>query len=94
MEPIDKHIDLIFLKFYKSMGYSEIPQDAMRASIRDYLLDSHDNDMEALSVQMEIEQLKGVEIDANYYKKEYKKIKDKLNDKIKELSYMGEDKVN
>ena len=92
MQSIDKHIDLILIKFHKAMGYSDLPQEKMRESIRDYLLATHDKDMEALSVQMEIEQLQGMEINSTYYKKEYKKIKDNLDIRIKELSYMGEDK--
>ena len=91
MQSIDKHIDLIILKFQKAMGHSEISQEKMRASIRDYLLEGHDSDMETLSVQMEIDQLKGVVIDSVYYKQEYTKIKDRLDERIKTLSYMGED---
>lgn len=93
MESVDKYIDLIMIKFYQAMGYSEIPQEKIREIIKDYLLNSHDEDMQALAVQMEVEQLQGKEINAEFYKKEYSKIKAKLNDRVRELSYIGEDRV-
>lgn len=93
MQSIEKHIDTIMIKFKKANGYSELPQDTLRDTLKDYLMESHSADMEALSVQMEIEQLQGVKIDEAYYKKEYTKIKHRLNDRIAELIYMGEDKV-
>lgn len=92
MQTIDKQIDQIMFKISVSYGYSELSQDKLRASIRDYLLESHDADMEALSVQMEIEQMSGIKIDSEWYKTEYTKIKNRLNDRILELAYMGEDK--
>ena len=90
MQPIEKHIDLVLIKFRAAGGYSELSQDSLRAAIRDYLLEIHDRDMETLGVQMDIEQQLGKTIDQAFYKKEYTKIKNNLNDRIKELSYMGD----
>lgn len=90
MQPIDKHIDLIVIKFHNAKGYSEVSQDRLRASIRDYLLNFHDEEMESLAAQMELEQLANKPIDQEFYKKNYKQIKNKLDDRIKELGYMGE----
>jgi hypothetical protein len=91
MQVIDKHIDMILIKFRKSGGYSELPEESLRAVIRDHLLNEHDNDLEALSVQMEIEQSQGKIINSDFYKREYKKVKNRLNDRIHDLGYMGED---
>lgn len=90
MEPIDKKIDLVIIKFHNAKGYSEVSQDRLRGSIRDYLLNFHDEEMEMLAAQMELEQLANKPIDQDFYKRQYKLIKNRLDDRIKELGYMGE----
>lgn len=91
VEPIAKYVDQVLLKFKNANGYSDMPFEAMRLSIRDYLLEAHDSDMEALALQMEIEQLQNKEIDQEYYKKAYAKIKRNLVERVAALSFTGED---
>ena len=86
MVKINEYVDTIIEFLKENNYYSEISESKLRCSIRDYLMEEHDKDMEVLSVKLELEEINGVEIDKNWYKKEYQLIKDRLFQRAQQIS--------
>lgn len=90
MTTLNKEIEFIIAKFKQAGGYSELSDEQLRASIRDYLLLEHDRDMETLSVKMELENISNAQIDKQWYERQYFEIKKRLAIKIAEMAFTGD----
>ena len=89
---IDTYVDAIIKKFDLSKGYSEFSEQRMREVVRDFLLDEHDKELNALSTKMELDRIGGKELDLDYYHDQYDKVRDRVIERAEELGWMGEGK--